>query len=166
MTEHLDALRASLAPYPWAYTVVVACALVLLAWLANWITKRVLLRGLRRLLATLPLGQGDQQVRLRVIPRLANVVPAVVLAAGVAFVPDLPALLVTVVRNVCFAFIILTVALAVAAALCFTGATLRVAQAVARRPQAPTRPTAAQAKTPKLMPKFRCRPAKTGRRCK
>ena len=51
------------------------------------------------------------------IPRLANVVPAVVLAAGVAFVPDLPALLVTVVRNVCFAFIILTVALAVAAAL-------------------------------------------------
>ena len=32
MTEHLDALRASLAPYPWAYTVVVACALVLLAW--------------------------------------------------------------------------------------------------------------------------------------
>ena len=117
MTEQLDALRASLAPYPWAYTVVVACALVLLAWLANWITKRVLLRGLRRLLATLPLGQGDHQVRLRVIPRLANVVPAVVLAAGVAFVPDLPALLVTVVRNVCFAFIILTVALAVAAAL-------------------------------------------------
>ena len=81
MTEHLDALRASLAPYPWAYTVVVACALVLLAWLANWITQRVLLRGLRRLLATLPLGQGDQQVRLRVIPRLANVVPAVVLPA-------------------------------------------------------------------------------------
>ena len=117
MTEQLDTLRASLAPYPWAYTVVVACALVLLAWLANWITKRVLLRGLRRLLATLPLGQGDHQVRLRVIPRLANVVPAVVLAAGVAFVPDLPALLVTVVRNVCFAFIILTVALAVAAAL-------------------------------------------------
>ena len=117
MTEQLDALRASLAPYPWAYTVVVACALVLLAWLANWITKRVLLRGLRRLLATLPLGQGDHQVRLRVIPRLANVVPAVVLAAGVAFVPDLPALLVTVVRNVCFAFIILTVALAVAASL-------------------------------------------------
>ena len=117
MTEQLDALRASLAPYPWAYTVVVACVLVLLAWLANWITKRVLLRGLRRLLATLPLGQGDHQVRLRVIPRLANVVPAVVLAAGVAFVPDLPALLVTVVRNVCFAFIILTVALAVAAAL-------------------------------------------------
>ena len=31
MTEQLDALRASLAPYPWAYTVVVACALVLLA---------------------------------------------------------------------------------------------------------------------------------------
>ncbi|HEV7272208.1 mechanosensitive ion channel family protein [Pseudoxanthomonas sp.] len=117
MTEHLDALRASLAPYPWAYTVVVASALVLLAWLANWITKRVLLRGLRRLLATLPLGQGDQQVRLRVIPRLANVVPAVVLAAGVALVPELPALLVTVVRNVCFAFIILTVALAIAAAL-------------------------------------------------
>ncbi|HEY1036205.1 MAG TPA: mechanosensitive ion channel domain-containing protein, partial [Pseudoxanthomonas sp.] len=117
MTEQLEALRALLAPYPWAYTLVVASALVLVAWLANWITKRVLLRGLRRLLTTLPLGQGDHQVRLRVIPRLANVVPAVVLAAGVALVPDLPAMLVAVVRNVCFAFIILTVALAIAAAL-------------------------------------------------
>lgn len=117
MIEHVNALRALLAPYPGAYALVAAGALVSLAWLANWLTKRVLLRGLRRLLATLPVGQGDHQVRLRVIPRLANVVPAVVLAAGVAFVPDLPALLVTVVRNVCFAFIILTVALAIAAAL-------------------------------------------------
>ncbi len=117
MIEHLDALRAHLAPYPGAYALIAAGALVSLAWLANWLTKRVLLRGLRRLLATLPVGQGDQQVRLRVIPRLANVVPAVVLAAGIAFVPDLPPLLVAVVRNVCFAFIILTVALAVAAAL-------------------------------------------------
>ena len=56
MTEQLEALRAFLAPYPWAYTLVVASALVLVAWLANWITKRVLLRGLRRLLTTLPLG--------------------------------------------------------------------------------------------------------------
>jgi len=117
MIEQLEALRANLAPYPWAYAVVVAAALVLLAWLANWITKRVLLRGLRRLLATLPTGGGDHQVRLRVIPRLANVVPAVVLATGVAFVPDLPVMLAAIVRNVCFAFIILTVALAISAAL-------------------------------------------------
>ncbi|WP_368563399.1 mechanosensitive ion channel family protein [Pseudoxanthomonas sp. UTMC 1351] len=117
MMERLQALRATLEPYPWAYTAVVATALVIAAWLADWVTKRVLLRGLRKALNASPLGAGGNQVQPRVISRLAHVVPAIVLAAGVAVVPDLPPLLVTVVRNVCVAFIILTVALAISATL-------------------------------------------------
>ena len=105
MNDYLEQLRAWLQPYPWAYTTLVICALVLAAWLANWVTKRVLLRGLRRMLNSLPLGE-PHEVRLRVIPRLANVIPAIVLSAGVVAVPDLPEHLVTVVRNVCTAFII------------------------------------------------------------
>jgi miniconductance mechanosensitive channel len=134
MMDRLQALRAMLEPYPWAYTVVVAAALVIAAWLANWVTKRVLLRGLRRALNASPLAVGANQVQLRVIPRLANVVPAVVLAAGVAVIPDLPPLLVTVVRNVCSAFIILTVALAISAALDM------INESYQRRPDAHNKP--------------------------
>ena len=118
MQERLETLRAALAPYPWAYTAAVIAALLLAAWLANWLTKRVLLRGLRRALRASPLGGAahDHEVQLRVIPRLANVVPALVIAAGVAAVPDLPPQVVSVVRALCQAFIVLTLALSLSRA--------------------------------------------------
>ena len=86
---------------------------------ANWLTKRVLLRGVRRLLrATLYReAENDAAVRMAVIPRLANVVPALVLYVGVDALPDLPHAFVTVVRALCQAFVVLTVALSVARAL-------------------------------------------------
>ena len=119
MQEQLENIRAALAPYPWAYTATVIAALLLAAWLANWLTKRVLLRGLKRALRASPLGGAahDHEVKLRVIPRLANVVPALVVAAGVAVVPDLPEQVVTVVRALCQAFIVLTLVLSVSRAL-------------------------------------------------
>ena len=119
MQTQLERLRDVLAPYPWAYTVTVLCALLLLAWIANFITKHVLLRGLRQLLMKSPLGgaQHDQEVRLRVIPRLANVVPALVISAGISIVPDLPPQLVTVVKALCQVFVVVTIALAISKGL-------------------------------------------------
>src|SRR5690606_15368748 len=118
MMEAISRLQALLQPYPWAWTGVVVAALLLVAWGANWITKRVLLRGLKRLLGRTSLAAGsDGEVDLRVIPRLANVVPALVIAAGVAVVPGLPAKAVEVVHALCQAFIVLTLALSVARAL-------------------------------------------------
>lgn len=136
MQERLETLRTALAPYPWAWTLLVIAALLLAAWLANLLTKRVLLRGLRRALQATPLGGAthDNQVQLRVIPRLANVVPALVIAAGVAVVPDLPEQVVTVVRALCQAFIVLTVALSVSRALDLANAVYE------RRPNAADKP--------------------------
>ncbi|MCW0392369.1 mechanosensitive ion channel family protein [Xanthomonas sacchari] len=108
-------LQHTLAPYPWAYDAMVIVALLLAAWLANWVTKRILLRGLRRALRATVLS--DKEVKLSVIPRLANVIPALVLSLGIGAVPHLPAAMVSVVRNVCAAFIVLTVALALSRVL-------------------------------------------------
>ncbi len=115
MQQQLDNLQSALAPYPWAYTVIVLCGILLVAWLANWLTKRVLLRGLMRVLRATPLGghEHDHDVQLRVIPRLANVVPALVLSAGISVVPDMPPQLVMIVRALCQAFVVLTVALSI-----------------------------------------------------
>ncbi|MCD9004712.1 mechanosensitive ion channel family protein [Luteimonas sp. XNQY3] len=119
MQTQLEQLRDALAPYPWAYTLTVLCAVLLLAWIANFITKHVLLRGLRQLLMKTPFGgaQHDRDVRMRVIPRLANVVPALVISAGVSMVPDLPPQLVTVVKALCQVFVVVTIALAISKAL-------------------------------------------------
>lgn len=119
MQPHLDQLQTVLAPYPWAYTVTVLGAVLLVAWLANFLTKRVLLRGLRQLLARSLFGGAhhDHEVRLQVVPRLANVVPALVISAGVSLVPDLPPQLVTAVKALCQVFVVVTIALAVSKAL-------------------------------------------------
>src|SRR5690606_5211934 len=53
----------------------------------------------------------------KVVARLSNVVPALVLSTGIGAVPDLPETVVVVVRNVSNAYIVLTVALAIASLL-------------------------------------------------
>ncbi|WP_315387654.1 mechanosensitive ion channel domain-containing protein [uncultured Stenotrophomonas sp.] len=118
-TQWLEGVQQTLEPYPWAYTTLVLCALALAAWLANFVTKRILLRGLRRLVRRLPgNGAGNEGgSNLRVISRLANLVPSLVIAAGIRIVPDLPPQLVEFVIGACQAWAILTVALAISHAL-------------------------------------------------
>ncbi|WP_150299452.1 mechanosensitive ion channel family protein [Pseudomonas profundi] len=100
--------------YPYLYTVIALGLLILAAWIANWIVKKVLIRGLLRLIRATPLGSGSSEVRQsHVISRLANVVPAIILSVGIGLVPGMPEVVVIVVRNVCSAFIILTIALAI-----------------------------------------------------
>ena len=118
-TRWLDSVQQTLEPWPWAYTLLVLAALALAAWLANFVTKRILLRGLRKLVSRLP-GHGaghEGGNNLRVISRLSNVVPSMVIAAGIRIVPDLPPDLVAFVIGACRAWAVLTVALAVSHAL-------------------------------------------------
>lgn len=136
MMESILRLQALMQPYPWAWTCIVIAALLAVAWLANWLTKRVLLRGLKRLLRKTSLvdAASDSEVNLRVIPRLANVVPALVIAAGVVVVPDVPDRVVTVTHALCQAFIVLTLAISFARALDLANAVYE------RRPDAQDRP--------------------------
>jgi miniconductance mechanosensitive channel len=116
MPEELVRADAWLEQYPFAYTVVAIVTLVSVAWLANWLTRHVLLRALRRGLAATSLRDDPVLSRLEVVGRLAGLVPALILYGGVGLL-DLPDAFVTVVRNVCAAFIVLTIALAVGEAL-------------------------------------------------
>jgi len=113
----LDQLENMLAPYPMAYPAVVLAALLLVARLANFITKRILLRGLRKVIERISGPDRNGKQPLRVIARLANIVPSVVIAAGLAIVPELPPGLVKGLQALCHAWTVLTIALAVSHAL-------------------------------------------------
>lgn len=102
---------------PWAYTVIAAVILIIAVWLSQLITKHILLRGISKLLSKTELG-SDPSVGLTVIVgRFAQVVPALILSLGIAYVPQLPETLVAVIRNVALAYIVLTVARAISAAM-------------------------------------------------
>src|SRR5690625_7533034 len=59
------------------------------------------------------LGQHAVSTDTSFIARLANIIPALVISTGIALVPNLPDVIVTIVRNVCSAFIILTIPLSI-----------------------------------------------------
>ena len=120
--------------YPQLYTLISLCLLILGAWLANWVVKRILVRGLIRLLQATPIGHDRSLEDAKFISRLANIVPALILTAGIGLIPGLPEGVVTVVRNVCGAFIILTIALAM------TNIMMGINTVYERRPKAGNKP--------------------------
>ncbi|AJE14642.1 mechanosensitive ion channel family protein [Stutzerimonas balearica] len=113
-TEELTGWLDWLDAHPYLQTLLASAALVLAAWVSNWIVKRILVRGLYKLLRHARTSDIED---FGVIKRLSNIVPALVLSTGVHAVPGLPEAAVTVVRNVCGGFIVLTVALALGGVL-------------------------------------------------
>lgn len=119
--------------YPFSETIIAIFILIIVSIIANFFIKRVLLRIIDRLLSRTPIGRDDVRAQT-VIERLANIVPAVIISSGIVLVPHLPIGAITVVKNVANAFIILTLAMAFAAALDIGEALYR------RRPKADIRP--------------------------
>src|SRR5690606_3858517 len=101
---------------PWLQTTIAVTALVTVAWLANWITKLIVFRVIQKALSHIPFAAQLPHGGI-IVRRLSNIVPVLVIQAGIHLVPHIPTAAVTVTRNVATAFIILTVALALSAAL-------------------------------------------------
>ncbi len=108
--EVLTNLLAPLEAYPWALTLLAVSALLVVAWLADMVTRQVLLRLITRAVSATPGVFGNALLARNVISRLARVVPALVIYWGVAAIPELPESAVVVTRNVANAYMILTIA--------------------------------------------------------
>lgn len=112
MKENLTNALTWLESYPQLESLLGIVLLLLVAWLGNLIVKRVLLRGVFRLVRIR--SQSKEAVsEAPFISRLANIVPALIISTGIVLVPNLPPALVTIVSNVASAFIVLTLALAI-----------------------------------------------------
>jgi len=99
--------------FPEVHTILAALLLLTVAWAANWLVKRILVKGIYRLLRTTAISRNSDIADSRFIARLANIVPAIILSIGVSLIPGMPEAIVTVVQNVTSAFIVLTIALAI-----------------------------------------------------
>lgn len=139
MSEYLSVWLSSdigiwVGEQTWIYTVVAVLLLLIAAWAFNFISKHILVRGLLSLLNAQTHMQPGEFTNFAFIPRLAHVIPALVITFGIRFIPNLPETFVAVVLNVANAFIVLTIALAIVALLDMVNAVYQ------RRPDSAARP--------------------------
>jgi len=103
---------AWLTEHPQIFSLVSLCLLLAVAWLSNWIIKRILLRAVRRALSAAWLWQSPEMQRFPIISRLANVLPVLVVHVGIEFVPNLPETVTHLIHILCNSIIVLCLVLA------------------------------------------------------
>lgn len=96
---------------------VAAAGLLIAAWLAWFVFGRVIVRILARVAEASPLQWDDAMLARRVPQRLAWIVPALVVLAGMDYVDGLPELVRVVVRNVSLAWIAIAATMVLGGAL-------------------------------------------------
>ena len=106
-----EKLQVFLSQYETEVALFLIC-LALAALFTNFVVKRILLLALDRLLNHIPFGQDEELRQYKVIPRLANIVPALVVDIGLSFAKGIPNDIMTILQNITDAFIILTIAIA------------------------------------------------------
>jgi miniconductance mechanosensitive channel len=123
-----------LQAYPLAETGLWILGVMFVAWLADVVAKRFLLRAISRIVARTRFTWDDAIAERKVFEELAHVAPAVVLYYGIPLVPGLPETASQLAQRVAMAVIVLVIALA---ADKFLSAMNQVYQT---RPDANTRP--------------------------
>jgi len=101
----------------WAVTALGVALLLLLAFTADIIAKRQLLNGLQRITRSTRSDWDDALVESGAFPRLAHLLPALVIYFGLQAVPGLSEPLVRLVTNIALAYMLLMSALAISGAL-------------------------------------------------
>ncbi|ENW80950.1 hypothetical protein F909_02240 [Acinetobacter sp. ANC 3929] len=115
--DYLNYMRSELGHYPWLETTLALAVLILFAALANFIAKRIIVRGIRHLITKFKSPNQAIFAQHSVTRRFANIVPALVIMNGIVTVPHLPEKFISFVQMGAQAFIFLTLALTVSEAL-------------------------------------------------
>ncbi len=113
----ISEIRSELSQYTWLEMLISFAILIFLAALANFIAKRIIVRGIRHIITKLKSPHQSIFAQHSVTRRFANIVPAIVIMNGISAVPHLPLKVITLIQMGAQAFIFLTLALSISEAL-------------------------------------------------
>jgi len=110
-----DAMRIRLAEFPIAEMLIGLCLLALLAFIADFVVRRILTRLILKVVGR---AVHDLDTLLQPVVRsFTRVVPAIIIHQGISGVPHLAPAAVTLIQNVAGAFMIVAVAIGIGAGL-------------------------------------------------
>jgi len=104
-------MNAFLQANPPAETAIWLAGILLLAWLANNLTRRYILKVISRVVTQTKFTWDDIIFERKVFRRLAHVAPAVVIYYGAPLIPWIPGTLAEMVQRVAMGFMVLVVVL-------------------------------------------------------
>lgn len=133
MEEQIRKLTETFDWHLAANALTVSAAIVLIAALANWVAKKVVVRLVAKAVERTKL-KGETAIVTRLVAHLSNVIPALIIGEGAELVPNLPDRVVSLVASLSAAFIIFTLARVVCDILDLLNA------AYEERPDAASRP--------------------------
>ena len=99
--------------YPWLEMLSVLAVLLFFALVANLIAKKIIVKGIRKLISKMKFANNEIFAQHSVIRRISNIVPAIVILNGIKTVPYLTEKIIVLVQMMAQAFIFLTIALAI-----------------------------------------------------
>jgi miniconductance mechanosensitive channel len=114
----MESISDSLAAiHPALSTLIGSLILIVVAIVADQVTKRLLVVGMRKLVKHSSTRWDDALVEQNAFGRLSQIVPAFIIDAGITYVPGLPDVVITITHNVTLAWMILVISLTLSAVL-------------------------------------------------
>lgn len=132
--NYMNRFHDWLAAHPIAQTAVGILLLILLAGLANHVTRRILVHIVTTLMMSTKNKWDDAILARGVVRRIANIIPVLIIYFGVSLIPGLPPIIDMLTRNVAMAYIVLTIALSL------TGLLSAINDTYQARPDSQSRP--------------------------
>lgn len=117
ISKFLEELFGWTDKFPWLDMLIGLIALTLTAYIANFIAKKVVVQGIRKILMKLPSARNSALAHHHVIHRFANIVPALIIMNGIDSVPNLSDKIVHLVQMIAQTSLFLSIALTISEVL-------------------------------------------------
>ena len=113
LLERVDEIQLWIDQYPWLDMLTSLSIVILAAIVANFIAKHIVVKGLHRIISRLNFSDKPLFLSNKLISRIANIVPALIIMHGIVTVPFLSPNVENFVQMCAQAFIFLSLALAI-----------------------------------------------------
>jgi miniconductance mechanosensitive channel len=113
LLDHIDELKIWIDQYPWLDMLTSLFFVICAAIIANFIAKHIVIQSFQKITNKIIISNKRIYITKKLINRIANIVPAIVVMHGIATVPFLSPAVESFVQMIAQAFIFLSLALAI-----------------------------------------------------